>query len=104
MQMLINELVPEIDTLFRTKPAADQRAVMGYSMGGYGALMLAAKNPEIFKTGIALSMSFRTDEQYLNEPQGVFDSQWATIFGGMGVSGNQRLTDHFIKYSPFHFF
>ncbi len=45
---------------------------MGYSMGGYGALMLAAKNPEIFKTGIALSMSFRTDEQYLNEPQGVF--------------------------------
>lgn len=104
MQMLINELVPEVDLLFRTKPEAEQRAVMGYSMGGYGALMLAAKNPETFKTGVSLSMSFRTDEQYLNEPQGVFDGQWATIFGGMGVSGNQRLTDHFIKYSPFHFF
>ena len=104
MQMLINELVPEVDRLFRTKPEAHQRAVMGYSMGGYGALMLAAKNPETFQTGVSLSMSFRTDEQYLNEPQGVFDGQWATIFGGMGVSGSQRLTDHFIKYSPFHFF
>lgn len=104
MDMLVNELLPEVDTKFRTRKDPSQRAVMGYSMGGYGAFILPAKHPEIFKTAVALSMSFRTDEQYINEPQGVFDSQWGTIFGGMGVAGDARLTPYFKNYSPFHFF
>ncbi|MDY0102071.1 MAG: alpha/beta hydrolase family protein [Lentimicrobium sp.] len=104
MDMLSQELVPEIDAKYRTVKDPEHRAVMGYSMGGYGALILPAKNPELFKTGIVLSMSFRTDEQYINEPQEVFDGQWGPIFGGIGASGNQRLTDYFLQYSPFHFF
>ena len=104
MNMLTQELIPEVDKVYRTLKDPGHRAVMGYSMGGYGALILAAKNPEIFKTGIVLSMSFRTDEQYLNEPQGVFDGQWGPIFGGIGASGEQRLTNYFLQYSPFHFF
>lgn len=104
MDMFVEELVPTIDSLFRTKPEPEQRAVMGYSMGGYGALILPAKQPEIFKTGVVLSMSIRTDAQYLEEPQGVFDVQWGRIFGGIGASGTERLTDYFLSYSPFHFF
>jgi enterochelin esterase-like enzyme len=76
---------------------------MGYSMGGYGAMILPMKNPTVFKTSVVLSMSFRTDEQYLAEPQHVFDGQWGTIFGGTGTSGTARLTDYFKDYSPFHF-
>jgi len=104
MDFFVSELVPAIDSLFRTIPNAQHRAVMGYSMGGYGAMILPAKNPEVFKTGVVLSMSFRTDEQYLAEPQNVFEYQWAPLFGGMGASGNERLTDYFKQYSPFHFF
>ncbi len=104
MDMFITELVPEIDSLFRTIPQPEQRAVMGYSMGGYGAMILPAKNPDIFKTGAVLSMSFRTDPQYMKEPQGVFDSQWGYVFGGIGAVGTERLTDYFIAHSPFHFF
>ncbi|WP_421897722.1 alpha/beta hydrolase-fold protein [Marinoscillum sp.] len=104
MDMITTELVPTIDSLFRTKQDKVARAVMGYSMGGYGALILPALNPDIFTIGVPLSMSFRTDEQYISEPQGVFDYQWGTIFGGKGASGEARLTDYFKQHSPFHFF
>ncbi len=104
MDMFANELVPEIDKLYRTKKDASQRAVMGYSMGGYGALILPAKNPNVFSISVPLSMSFRTDEQYLEEPQNVFNSQWAPIFGGNGTAGPSRLTSYFTQNSPFHFF
>jgi enterochelin esterase-like enzyme len=104
MDVLVKELVPVIDSLFRTIPDAGHRAVMGYSMGGYGAVILPAKNPAVFKTGVSLSMSFRTDSQYVAEPQDVFDYQWGAVFGGAGKSGNERFTDYFISNSPFHFF
>jgi S-formylglutathione hydrolase FrmB len=104
MDFFTTELVPHVDSVYRTKKDKAHRAVMGYSMGGYGALILPSKNPDIFQTGVALSMSFRTDSQYIAEPQWVFDSQWGPIFGGTGAEGNARLTDYFLANSPFHFF
>lgn len=104
MDMMTTELVPTIDSLFRTRKDKSSRAVMGYSMGGYGALILPALNPDVFSVAIPLSMSFRTDEQYMAEPQDVFNSQWGNLFGGFGTTGTARLTDYFIQHSPFHFF
>jgi S-formylglutathione hydrolase FrmB len=103
MDMFVNELVPHIDSLFHTFKDAQHRAVMGYSMGGYGALILPLKNPTVFKTSVVLSMSFRTDEQYIAEPQSVFNNQWGSVFGGSGKTGDQRITEYFKNYSPFHF-
>ncbi len=78
---------------------------MGYSMGGYGALILPSLNPDVFTVGVPLSMSFRTDEQYMAEPQDVFNSQWANLFGGFGANRDRTgLTDYFLQHSPFHFF
>jgi len=104
MDMMTTELVPTIDSLFRTKKENTYRAVMGYSMGGYGALILPSLHPEIFTVGVPLSMSFRTDEQYIAEPQDVFNSQWATLFGGHNTTGTARLTDYYLLHSPFHYF
>ena len=104
MDMFVKELVPTIDSLFRTIKNPQQRAVMGFSMGGYGALILPAKNPDVFKTGVILSMSFRTDQQYMSESQDGWNSQWGSIFGGTGSSGTARLTDYFKANSPFYFF
>lgn len=105
MQMFVDELVPTIDEKFRTKKDRTQRAVMGYSMGGYGALILPAMNPDVFTISIPLSMSFRTDEQYIAESQDSFDAQWAPNFGpNPGASGTARLTDYFKARSPFYFF
>lgn len=104
MDMLVNELTNVIDTSFRTIKNKNARAVMGYSMGGYGALVTVAKNPSVFNTCVSLSMSFRTDTQYMAEPQEIFDNQWGSVFGGRGKAGNERITPYFKEYSPFHFF
>jgi enterochelin esterase-like enzyme len=104
MDFFTKELVAQVDSLYRTKKDKSQRAVMGFSMGGYGALILPALNPDIFTISVPLSMSFRTDEQYMAESDGAFDGQWAPIFGGKGLQGEARLTDFFKQNSPFHFF
>jgi enterochelin esterase family protein len=43
---LVEELVPYIDRHYRTRPGS--RAVAGKSSGGYGALVLGMRHPEIF--------------------------------------------------------
>jgi len=104
MDMLVKEMVPAIDKSFRTIKDPQHRAVMGYSMGGYGALILPAKNPTVFKTGVILSMSYRTDQQYMAESQDGWNFQWGSVFGGVGSSGAARLTDYYKEYNPFYFF
>lgn len=49
---IVRELVPYIDQQYRTQPGADHRGVVGKSSGGYGALVLAMRNPDIFR-GVA---------------------------------------------------
>ncbi|MEZ4920905.1 MAG: alpha/beta hydrolase family protein [Saprospiraceae bacterium] len=52
---MTQELVPAIDSLFRTNPNKNGRAIAGLSMGGHGALFLAARHPDLF--GAAGSMA-----------------------------------------------
>lgn len=104
MDMFINELIPHIDSVFRTRKGSQYRAVMGYSMGGYGALVLPSLHPEKIETGVLLSMSFRTDQQYIEQSQDGWNSQFGSVFGGYGMSGTGRLTPYFKSLSPFHYF
>jgi S-formylglutathione hydrolase FrmB len=52
---IVRELVPWIDARYRTQPGADARGIAGFSMGGYGAIMLAMKHPDVFGAAYALS-------------------------------------------------
>lgn len=52
---IIEELIPYVDRYFPTDPRASRRAIMGLSMGGHGAITLAAKHPEIFNSASSLS-------------------------------------------------
>ena len=45
---VVEELVPFIDTQYRTIPAPTGRAVMGHSTGGYSALMLALRHEGVW--------------------------------------------------------
>lgn len=45
---VVGEVVPFLDARFRTKASPRHRAVTGKSSGGYGALMLAMKHPDVF--------------------------------------------------------
>jgi S-formylglutathione hydrolase FrmB len=50
-----NELVAWVDAKYRTVPAGESRGIAGHSMGGYGAIMLAMKHPDVFGAVYALS-------------------------------------------------
>jgi S-formylglutathione hydrolase FrmB len=45
---VVREIVPFLDANFRTLATARHRGVAGKSSGGYGALMLAMKHPDVF--------------------------------------------------------
>jgi len=52
---VIRQLIPLIDSRFRTVAKRSHRAIFGISMGGYGAMMLAARHPDLFGAAAALS-------------------------------------------------
>ena len=45
---IVKELVEYIDGKYRTLQKAESRAVIGKSSGGYGAVMLSMRNPDVF--------------------------------------------------------
>ena len=45
---IARELVALIDKNYRTLPRAESRGIAGHSMGGYGALKIAMKHPDVF--------------------------------------------------------
>jgi len=58
--MLITELIPAVDSLYRTKRERAFRSVAGMSMGGYGALKFGLTYPHLFgfAAGLSPSMQF----------------------------------------------
>jgi S-formylglutathione hydrolase FrmB len=52
---VIDQLIPLIDARFRTTDDRSHRAIFGISMGGYGAMMFAARHPDLFVAAATLS-------------------------------------------------
>lgn len=52
---ITRDLVNNIDSNYRTIPRAESRGIAGHSMGGYGAVMLGMKHPDVFNALYALS-------------------------------------------------
>ena len=55
--MFIKEFIPQIEKEYRIRAKKEFRAIGGLSMGGYGALGLSMRNPDLFSSCIALSLS-----------------------------------------------
>jgi enterochelin esterase-like enzyme len=58
MLFLKDELIPYIDNNFRTLKGAENRGVMGSSLGGLISFLLCWNYPEVFGKGACLSSSF----------------------------------------------
>jgi len=100
--MFIRELVPYIDSVYRTIPDSRHRGLTGYSMGGFGALVLHLQHPDIFGSSVPLSISIRTDEQYMKEYAPEWDQQWGRLFGAVGTEGPERITEYYKQNNPFY--
>ena len=56
---IVRDIVGFVDATFRTLPVREGRVVIGLSMGGYGALKLALKNPDVFCAAVSHSGAVR---------------------------------------------
>ena len=52
---IVRDLVQHVDRTYRTLPSPASRGIAGHSMGGFGALMLAIRHPDVFSAVYALS-------------------------------------------------
>jgi enterochelin esterase-like enzyme len=55
-----NELVPSVDTRFRTFPTPDHRVILGSSLAAYGAIDLAVTSPSVFGLCAAIAPPVQT--------------------------------------------
>ncbi len=97
--MFVQELIPHIDSSFRTRTQREFRALSGLSMGGFGSLVLAMHHPELFIACAALSAAVRTDETFASIPDDRYNTVYAPIFSGP-VKGQERLTVAWKRNSP----
>lgn len=90
----VNELIPFIDSSYRTRPAKEFRAISGLSMGGFGTLLMALKHPELFSSAVPLSAGIKTEKEIIE----MDDKKWDEVYGvpfGTGLKGNDRFTNHY---------
>jgi len=66
---VVHDLIPTIDSLYNTRETSTYRAITGLSMGGHGALYLALRHPELFRS--AGSMSGGVDLRPFSEHWGL---------------------------------
>ncbi|MBA7590539.1 hypothetical protein ES708_32664 [subsurface metagenome] len=95
---LIQELIPAIDSLYRTRPNKEHRAIMGLSMGGFGAIINAIKNYDLFGSVLALSAAVRTESIFKSLPQ----ERYEKYLYGPGLADTVRITNHWKENSPYY--
>jgi S-formylglutathione hydrolase FrmB len=52
---VVQELVAHVESTYRVRPGRKNRAIAGTSMGGYGALKIAMKHPDLYAAVVAQS-------------------------------------------------
>ena len=90
----LDEVLPHVDAAFRTRTAQRDRVVMGFSMGGYGALRFALARPTMF--GAACSLGGGPLQPQLIEAPRVNETRRVRVLDDT-YGGSQ---DEFKKRSP----
>jgi S-formylglutathione hydrolase FrmB len=76
-ETVIKELVAHIDQKYRTTALPSGRSLHGYSMGGFGALKLAFKYPEVFGSVVAYGATLPDASEFKKHLRKVY----AQVFG-----------------------
>jgi S-formylglutathione hydrolase FrmB len=71
---IVRELVDYVDSTYRTIGGSASRGIAGHSMGGYGALFLAIRHPDVFSSVYGLSSCCLTMEGDV----GIENPEWLT--------------------------
>ena len=76
-ETVVKELIAHVDKTYRTVGERSGRSVHGYSMGGFGALKLGFKHPEMFGSVVAYGATLSSAE----EMQKHLGKVYAKVFG-----------------------
>ena len=99
--MFINELIPFVEKQYRIRAKKEFRAIAGLSMGGYGALGLAMRNPDLFSSCVALSSATFSDEEIALQSDEQYTAFFKNIFGN-DLKGDARLSATWNANNPLH--
>ncbi len=79
---VVTEAVAAVDARYRTLPSRDSRGLCGFSMGGFGAVNLALRHPDVFRAAFAMSGGFLRPDG-LAEAMGTWssDAQFRNAYG-----------------------
>ncbi len=98
----VKDFIPYIDATYRTRANRRYRAIAGLSMGGYGALALATKHPDLFCATAPLSAGVLTDDEIVLSTDDMWKVVMGDLYGKKELTGKNRLTDHYTKNSILH--
>lgn len=86
---IVQEVVAHVDSRYRTVPERASRAISGLSMGGYGALMVGMRHPDLFAAVASHSGALAVPGK---ATQGEIAERVAKVFGPEG-SGTRKTYD-----------
>jgi S-formylglutathione hydrolase FrmB len=78
-ETVVKELVAHIDSQFRTQTNARGRSMHGYSMGGFGALKLVLKYPDLFGSAVAYGATLSDAKQMQKHLGKVYRQMFGTV-------------------------
>jgi S-formylglutathione hydrolase FrmB len=99
--VFIKNFIPFIEKQYRTRPAKEYRAISGLSMGGYGALMLSMRYPDLFSSCVAFSSGTFTDSEVVSKTDEDYKGDFGNIYG-KNLSGDDRISEAWKDHSPLH--
>ena len=96
--MIVDELIPLIDSSYRTHPEAKARVIAGFSMGGAGSVRLALRHPNLFcGAGSWGGGMFRDAEAYIEAAKENAARLSENHFALLLVNGDQDRPDAFAE-------
>jgi len=79
---MVRDLIGHMDETYRTRPERESRAIAGNSMGGHGAMKLAARRPDLFCAAASLSGIFDLSlAGVASHLEPIFPNNMLTVFG-----------------------
>ena len=77
---VVNDVVGYIDRNYRTIPQSSSRGIAGFSMGGFAAINLAFRHPDLFGVVYSLAPGL-FDENGLSQAMTTWDQRFKTAYG-----------------------
>jgi enterochelin esterase-like enzyme len=94
------EFIPYTDSVYHISSNKKLRAVGGFSMGGFGALIHGIKYPGTFGTCIALGAAVRTDSMVKHTSPGLYEQYLSPVFGNLPPE--LRITNYWKANNPLY--